>query len=153
MKKYICLILILALALSGCGQKGEEAAKTVDLQPVYDSLLEKMPEMLLLDESLRLNLLGISGDDCQQVITAICADSMRVDEIWLLQAKDEAALERLAALAQTRVDAQAEVCESYSPEQYAVVKKAELVKQGLYLALLIGPEASEMKKTVTAALG
>ena len=150
MKKFLSLILIFALILSACGKSPE---KEVDLQSVFNSLTEKMPEMLVLDETIQLNLLGIDSADCQQVITAICADSVRADEIWLIQAKDTAALERLTALAKTRVEAQAEVCESYSPDQYAIVKEAELVTSGLYLALLIGPDAASMKKTFTSAIG
>ena len=150
MKKFLSLILILALTLSACGKSPE---KEVDLQPVFNSLTEKMPEMLVLDETIRLNLLGISSADCRQVITAICADSVRADEIWLIQAKDTAALERIKALANTRVEAQAEVCESYSPDQYAIVKEAELVTSGLYLALLIGPDAAAMKETFVSAIG
>lgn len=150
MKKFLSLILIFALILSACGKSPE---KEVDLQSVFNSLREEMPEMLVLDETIQLNLLGIDSADCQQVITAICADSVRADEIWLIQAKDTAALERLTALAKTRVEAQAEVCESYSPDQYAIVKEAELVTSGLYLALLIGPDAASMKKTFTSAIG
>lgn len=150
MKKFLSLILILALILSACGKSPE---KEVDLQSVFNSLTEKMPEMLVLDETIQLNLLGIDSADCQQVITAICADSVRADEIWLIQAKNTAALERIKALANTRVEAQAEVCESYSPDQYAIVKEAELVTSGLYLALLIGPDAASMKKTFTSAIG
>ena len=150
MKKFLSLILILALILSACGKSPE---KEVDLQSVFNSLREEMPEMLVLDETIQLNLLGIDSADCQQVITAICADSVRADEIWLIQAKDTAALERLTALAKTRVESQAEVCESYSPDQYAIVKEAELVTSGLYLALLIGPDAASMKKTFTSAIG
>ena len=150
MKKFLSLILTLALILSACGKSPE---KEVDLQPVFNSLTENMPEMLVLDETIQLNLLGIDSTDCQQVITAICADSVRADEIWLIQAKDTAALEKLTALAKTRVESQAEVCESYSPDQYAIVKEAELVTSGLYLALLIGPDAASMKKTFTSAIG
>ena len=150
MKKFLSLILIFALILSACGKSPE---KEVDLQSVFNSLREEMPEMLVLDETIQLNLLGIDSADCQQVITAICADSVRADEIWLIQAKDTAALEKLTALAKTRVESQAEVCESYSPDQYAIVKEAELVTSGLYLALLIGPDAASMKKAFTSAIG
>lgn len=150
MKKMVSLILAFALVLAACGKSPE---KEVDLQSVFNSLTEKMPEMLVLDETIQLNLLGIDSTDCQQVITAICADSVQADEIWLIQAKNTAALEKLTALAKTRVEAQAEVCESYSPDQYAIVKRAELVTSGLYLALLIGPDAASMKKTFTSAIG
>lgn len=150
MKRMVSLILAFALVLAACGKSPE---KEVDLQSVFNSLTEKMPEMLVLDETIQLNLLGINSADCQQVITAICADSVRADEIWLIQAKDTTALERLKALAKTRVEAQAEVCESYSPDQYAIVKEAELVTNGLYFALLISPDAASMKKTFTSAIG
>ncbi len=153
MKKRIILLLILVLCLTACGQTSQPEKKPVDLQTVYDSLTGQMPEMIVLDETLQLNLLGVDTADCEQVITAICADSMRVDEVWLLKAKDRAALEKLTDLAKARVESQAEVCQSYAPDQYAIVKKAEIVNSDLYLALLIGPEASTMKTTVEAALG
>lgn len=154
MKKRIFLlpILILALCLAACGQDAQPEKEPVDLQAVYDSLTGQMPEMMVLDETLRLNLLGVDAADCEQVITAICADSMRVDEVWLLKARDQAALEKLTELAKVRVESQAEVCQSYAPDQYAIVQKAEIVSADLYLALLIGPEASAMKATVEAAL-
>lgn len=154
MKKriFLLLILIMALCLAACGQKQPEK-EPVDLQTVYDSLTGQMPEMMVLDETMQLNLLGVDADDCEQVITAICADSMRVDEVWLLRAKDQAALEKLTELAKVRVESQAEVCQSYAPDQYAIVQKAEILSADLYLALLIGPEASAMKTTVEAALG
>lgn len=152
MKRGFLWILMIALLLTACGQSGGKPETDVDLQSVYGSLTDRMPEMMVLDETLQMNLLGVDSSDCRQVITAICADSMRVDEIWLLQARDSDALERLAALAQSRVDAQAEVCESYSPDQYAIVKKAEIITDGLYLALLIGPDAAQMAQTVAQAI-
>lgn len=150
MRRVFVLIFMLALVLSACG--GKPAAKDVDLQSVYDAISGAMPEMMVLEETLQMNLLGVDAADCQQVITAICADSMRVDEVWLIQAKDDAALARLTELAKVRINAQAEVCESYSPDQYAIVKKAELLTEGRYLALLIGPDAAQLRQTVAAAI-
>lgn len=150
MKRLLSLVLLLALTLSACG--GGNPEKDVDLQSVFDSLTGQMPEMLVLDETLQLNLLGVDSADCQQAVTAICADSVRVDEVWLVQARDASALKKLTALAESRVEAQAEVCQSYAPDQYAVLQKAELFTDGMYLVLLIGPEAAAMKQTVAASL-
>lgn len=154
MKKLFCLLLIpvLLLGLAACGKK-EAAKPPVDLQPVYDSLVPKMPEMMPLDDTLVMNFFGIDPADCEQVITAICADSMSADEIWLIRAKDTAALEKIQKLAENRLTAKAEECESYAPDQYAIVKKAELMTKDLYLCLLVGPEAAEMKAAVEKALG
>lgn len=149
MKKMLCLILVLLLGLTACGAK-EKAP--VDLQKVYDSLVPQMQEMMPLDETLMLNFCGIDSADCQQAIAAICADSMSADEVWLIQAKDKAALEKLTKLAETRLAAKAEECESYAPDQYAIVKKAEVITKDLYLIVLVGPEAAAMKTTVESAL-
>lgn len=153
MKNLICLTMALVLVLSLCACGGKQETKAaVDLQKVYESLQAQMPEMQVLDGNVALNLFGVSPDLCEQSITAICADGMLADEVWLIRAKDKAALEKLTELAKARLDAKAEESESYSPDQYAIVKKAETVTSDLYLALLVGPEAAAMKATVEAAL-
>jgi hypothetical protein len=120
---------------------------------VYETLLETAPEMILIDDAdLRLNLFGLRQEDCVQVITAVCADGLRTDEIWLIEAKDAAALERIAELAENRLFAKGEESITYSPEQYAIVQKAETVTKGLYFALLVSPDVESMKTAVDAAM-
>ena len=100
MKKLICMILAAALMtglLAGCGAQKKE--KEVDLTGVYTKMQETLPEMMTLDAENMLNLLGIQADDCVQAIAAVCAVGLQADEVWLLQAKDAQALERLKTLA------------------------------------------------------
>lgn len=148
MKRMIAVLLLAALLLTACSSE----KKAVDLQKVYDTATAQMPEMIALEGSLRLDLLGVDDADCETAYTAICADSMRVDEIWVLRAKDKTALQKLSTLAQNRINAQAEVCESYSPDQYAVVKKAEIITNGLNLVLIISPESAALKTAVEAMI-
>ena len=103
-----------------------------------------LPEMMQLDETTMLNFLGIAAEDCTQVIAAICTDGMKTDEVWLVEAKDAAALERVKALAETRLKAKTEETISYAPDQYAIVEKAELLTQGNYLALIVTAEAAAL---------
>lgn len=152
MKKTVAVILIfiLMLAMTACASAD---AKEVALDTVYSQLLETMPEMILIEDGdMRLNLMGIQADDCVQVITAVCADGLRTDEVWLIEAKDAAALDRIAALAENRLLAKAAESETYSPEQYAVVQKAETVTEGLYFALLVSPDVDTLKAAVEAAV-
>lgn len=152
MKKLIATILALTLALSlvGCGKT--ETAQ-VDLGAVYESLGEYLPEMYSPDGDTLLNFMGIDEEDCQQLYVSICAEGMDADEVWLIQAKDATALDTLKELAQTRIQAKLDETETYLPDQYVVVQKAELVVKDLYLALLISPQVDTMKETVLAALG
>ena len=54
-------------------------------------------------------------------------------------------MDRIYELAQVRLVAKEDETISYAPDQYQVVLNAELVKEGLYLALLVSPEVEMMK--------
>ena len=152
MKKLISLMLVFALVLSmaACGGKAEESV-SVDVTALYESYSQYMPDMFYPDVDTMMNFLGISTEDCAQYMVAICAEGMRSDEVWLIEAKDEAALENLRQLAQTRIESKLEETVTYAPDQYVVVEKAELLVNGLYLALLISPNVNELKAGFEAA--
>lgn len=153
MKKFTAFVLVLTLVLSlaACGGSGEAAAKKVDLAAVYAGYAAFMPDMFQPDNDTMLNFLGIEAADCTQAVVYICADGMRTDEVWLLEAKDAETLEKLKGLAEVRLQAKADETESYAPDQYAVVQKAQLLTNGNYLALLVSPEVDAMKAGFEAA--
>lgn len=152
MRKMMILILaaVMLLSLAACGQTAPET-KSVDLQQLYSDYEAVLPAMMVLDETMMMNFLGIPADKCTQVVAAICADGLRADEVWLIEAKDQAALEELTKLANTRLTAKKEETVSYNPEQYAVCEKAVILDNGLYLAFFVSPDAEAMKATFEAA--
>ena len=152
MKKVISLMLalMLVLSLAACGGKEEETV-SVDVNALYESYGQYMPDMFFPDEDTMMNFLGVSGEDCVQYKVAICAEGMRADEVWLMEAKDASALENLKQLAQTRVEAKLEETVTYAPDQYVVVEKAVILTQGNYLALLISPDVDALKAGFEAA--
>lgn len=152
MKRIVVLTLIAALllGLTACGQ-AEPEAKTVNLQELYASFESSLPAMIVLDETMMLNFLGIRAEDCTQVVAAICADGLRTDEIWLVEAKDQAAYEKLSALVDTRLIAKKDETISYAPDQYAVCEKAVILNNGLYLAFLVSPDVDTLKAACESA--
>ena len=153
MKKLICVLLTAALlagALAGCGAEKKE--KNVDLAAVYDAMQQTLPEMMTLDEENMLNLLGIRAEDCTQAIAAVCAVGLQADEVWLLQAKDAQALERLKTLAASRMAAKLDETESYLPDQYVIVKKGVTLTDGNYLAFLISPDEETLQTVFQDAM-
>lgn len=152
MKNIISLLLILAMVLSmaACGGQKEETV-SVDVNTLYESYSQYLPEMFYPDEETMLNFLGIKAEDCAQYKIAICAEGLRVDEVWLIEAKDEDSLKTLRQLAQTRIEAKLDETITYVPDQYVIVEKAEVVVNGLYLALLISPEVDALKAGFEAA--
>ena len=153
MKKIISLILalVLMLSLAACG--GSKAAEpvSVDVAALYESYSQYMPDMFYPDEDTLLNFLGVEASDCAQYKIAICAEGMRSDEVWLIEAKDQAALENLRTLAQTRIQSKLDETVTYAPDQYVIVEKAQILENGLYLALLISPDVDALKAGFEAA--
>ena len=144
MKKYIALLLaVMMLCLAGCGGK-DQTKNVIDVQSVYDSMADLLPEMLPMDEAMMLNFCGIKAEQCKQVVVAVCSDGLRADEVWLIEAVDEGALEELKDLADGRLTRKGEESITYSPEQYEVVKKAEVITVGNYLAVLVSPNVDAL---------
>ncbi len=170
MKRLITMILAacMLLCMVGCGGEAptqtqapaEEPVSTeltevkepVHMETIYEVMAEQMPEMILMDETTMLNFCGIQAEDCKQVVAAICADGLITDEVWLIEAKDQAALDNLKALAETRLQAKADESITYSPEQYAVVQEAKILTSGLYMALLVSPDVDALEEIFLAAV-
>ena len=157
MKRNICILLIACvLLLVGCTPQTPEQtepAAVLDMQQIYLSFTPHMPEMISMDDAMLLNYCGVETVDCIQSVAAICSDGLRTDEIWLIEAKDAAAADKIAALAQSRLQAKAEESISYSPEQYAVVQKAQLLRSGNYLALIVSPQVETLSQLFKSAAG
>ena len=153
MKKIICSVLVIALlfALCACGVS-EAPAKTVELQSHYDSFTPSLPDMLVLDDTMRLNLMGIKDEYCDQVICSVVAFSLQADEIWLIEAADEESLSTLKTLAENRLRAKMEETSFYSPDQYAICEDGRIITEGLYLALIVSPDADTFEAAFKDAL-
>ena len=146
MKRMITLLLALAV-LAGLCACGQEAAAP-DMQDRYAAIneTEGAPEMAIVPAGRYEFLYGIASEDCVQAIVAVCADSLRADEYWLIEAVDSAAADRVQALAQARLDQKAAELENYLPEQYEVVRQAQLLRQGNCVILLVSPQAETLAK-------
>ncbi len=151
MKKVLCGVLAVCLmfSLAACRQK--EQKKSVDVNALYESCQQYLPDMFFPDDATLLNFLGIHAEDCVQYKVAICAEGLRADEVWLIEAKDDAALKSLDDLAQARIQSKLDETESYAPDQYLIVQKAEVLTNGRYLALFISPDVENLKAGFEAA--
>lgn len=157
MKRILTIVTLLALVvtLAACG--GEKAPKSVQMQAqeVYTQLSEKAVKsaMLKLNESLLLDLCGIRSEDVKQAVVAICEDSLLTDEVWVVEATDEAAAQRIIELAKNRLKKKGEESITYSPEQYAVVEKAQLLQNGSFVVLLVAPNVADLAASLETVTG
>ena len=130
----------------------EEDGHVLDIQTYYDTLAAEaeLKDMVKLSSSTVYNAYGIAPEDYTQGVAALCGDSVRVDEIWLFEAADEEAAERILAAAQARIEARSEEMEDYLPDQYEITRHAVAVREGRYAALFIGPTSEEQARAFSA---
>ena len=133
---------------------GKTALELVEqIRPHVVFLDVEMPEMMRVEEDLLLDMYGIKAEQYKQVEVYLCVNSLRADEIWLIEAVSETALAELKALAEFRLTAKDEESVTYSPEQNAVVKKAHLATYGNYLVMIVSPEVEAITAAFKAEAG
>lgn len=151
MKRILSLIfvLIMVLSLAACGGNntttgGQQGPKELNLSETYAAITKdaNMPEMMPLDSELLLDLYGIRSEYCKQCVVYICVNSLRADEIWLLEATDAASMATLKQLAQSRLDQKDAESANYDMEQNAIIKAAQVIETGNYLVVIVSPEAA-----------
>ena len=143
---HVCLLslALVALLLSGCGNHTQEApAGAPDMKALYDAFmnLEDMPGMIAVPEDRLAMIYGIESADCAQAVVAVCEDSLRADELWLIEAKDAGAAKTIGELARTRAEQKAEELRDYLPDQFKVAEKAKILEKGNCVYLIISPMA------------
>lgn len=161
-KKITAASLVLAIIFCFCscssvnqdsdknGNK-DNANMNIDLRTLYEECVEKMPPMLLLDGEMVLDYCGINPDDCEEYYVSVCEDSLRADEIWLIKVTDSSKTQAIVDLANARIEAKAEESKTYSPEQYAIVQKAQIISQGEYIAVIVSPDVETIFEIITNA--
>ncbi len=175
MKKIICLLaaLCLVFGLTACQSAEPTPTQAPTAEPLntaapaapvqvtlamadlYASMQQavEMPEMLELSDSMKLDYCGVDVAATNQCAMYICLDSLRADEVWLIEAKDEASLANIQQLAQNRIDAKAAESETYSPEQYKIVTENYRDANGLYFVMIVSPDVDALAQVYETAAG
>ncbi len=150
MNKKIRSILLLALAvtvavgLAACG--GTQKAADMDVKQVMQAMLEKAPIEggIELSQDDMLNFYGIQSEDVDTFAADLAADGITAKEIVLVKAKDEDSAKTVETKLQSRLDARRNEFNNYLPDQYAIVEKSEVKRDGVYVRLIISPQQDEL---------
>lgn len=149
----VLTIILCATVLFGCGSAKSEV--NVDVSSIYNEILARTetPEMIVLTEKRMMNSYGIDSSSCKQAIVAVCSDSLRTDEIWLIEADTIETAGKYLATAKACIEQKCAANENYLPEQYAVAQKGKTANYGRFVALFVSPEAERMLEIFNSACG
>ena len=174
MKQFMSILLVVFTLLSLCACQSNENPTTtaavpgttttapankaplqLDLAATYATIITgvQMPDMMYIEEDMLLDLYGIKAEHYKQAQVYLCSYSLQADEIWLIEAADEAALATLKTLAQNRLQQKDDESLTYSPAQNAVVKKAHLATYGNYLVMIVSPDVDTIATAFRTAAG
>lgn len=148
MKKVLSFFLVLALALgmTACGSGGgKDAAETPDLQAYYDDLMTSLGDnapmmMEVTDDLVESMYPGLSSYTFNQKVLQTAAISAVAFEMALVEVADEADVEAVKGIFQSRIDSQVEGGAMY-PATIEAWQNAEVIVNGNVVALIAAGES------------
>ena len=153
MKKYLALLLAVCavLGLTACAGATEEPLE-LNLEQVYAAMANATDEtMTPINPGWLLDMYGIIPEDCQEAYVYSYNSGIMAAEIWLIKATSPEALARLKALAESRLTALDNQSASYSPEMNKIVKKAQIICRGDYIALILSSNVEALAEIFNKA--
>ena len=148
MYRAVVIILSVFLAVGFCGCKS--GGKDVSSSSQYVSKPEKivseiekecsLPQMQQLNEEQVFTEYGIEKKYVAYYSVIVAADSVSKDEVAVFEANT--IRDRL----QEHYDAVLKECDEYLPDEYEVVKKCSVVKDGIFVRLFISADADKMNE-------
>lgn len=158
MKKIIALVLACMLLLCACTDQPDQTSTTqpgqsvqttapmvLDLEAIFTQMAAAtQEEMIAINQERLLDLYGIEQADCLEVHVYSYNSGMMAAEVWLIRASSPEAQARLKTLAENRLEYLDEESASYSPEMNKVVKKAQVICRGEYLAMICSVEVETL---------
>lgn len=131
---------LLLLMVTACN--GQQKTADLDVKAVMADMLEQYPiqDGMELSESDLLNFYGIQAEQVDDFAAALAADGITANEIVLIKAKDEDSAAEVETKLQNRLDARRNELNGYQPDQYEIVEKSEVKRDGVYVRLIISPQ-------------
>ena len=153
MRKWMTIALAaMLLLLTACGGNGGNkapAAADVDLEDLYESIEKECgwDDQYMVEtegEMLDMYYPGLSEIDTEQLVAKAPMMSAAVNELVLVQCETDADVERVVEILQERINYQVgdenNPGGAWYPESIESWKKAEVIQQGNYVALVASAE-------------
>ena len=153
MRKWMTIALAaMLLLLTACGGNGGNkapAAADVDLEDLYESIEKECgwDDQYMVEtegEMLDMYYPGLSEIDTEQLVAKAPMMSAAVNELVLVQCETDADVEQVVEILQERINYQVgdenNPGGAWYPESIESWKKAEVIQQGNYVALVASAE-------------
>ena len=153
----LCAVMLLCCACGGSETKTASStpAKTIDLPTLMTELTSTaaIDDPLILGESDMLDFYGIEAAQMKQFSAQQCSNGISAQEIVLVEAVDEAAASAIQEQLEKRLSSRMAESKDYLPDEYEIISGCEVVRDGLYVRLIIHAEEDALVDLYNKTLG
>ncbi len=148
-KKWILLLVVIALLLTGCTAKKQEAPLTCDGLATAMQNACAFSELTDANEKYLEKYLMIEAEELDGWIFRRDASRATPEMILVLQVKQGADQAAIKQAVQDYHDEQIMMYRDYQPEQVFKLENAKILEKGTFLVLAVAPDTAK----INAALG
>lgn len=150
MKKVLSLILaiIAGVVFAGCGGNSDNA-KQYDVEKAGEEIqaqIESAAGMSKVNEDALTSFYGIDAADLNSFFILISTDSVKQDEVIIVEAKDSEAFDRALEKINTRYESKYAQTKDYLPDQAKLIEECKVESEGNYIWMFISEDAAKMKE-------
>lgn len=144
-KKITCIIaaLLFIITFTACSANSKTHNVTKIMEKIESRCI--LPEMLTLSTVDKLTQqYGIEAEDVKQFAVKTASGSLNQDEIVIIEAANADAASKIQDKLEDRYKSKLNQCKDYLPEEYEIIKKCSVEKNGNYVCMFISSDHDKM---------
>lgn len=149
MKKYLPILLLLTMILSGCRSETQELPPPTELFAAIQAKVE-LPKMVETAETDLEALTGIESDTYDSAVCYRLYEGTAPDEIIIVHARDNEMSREIQLLLEKRLGYKRESGELYLTEYQPMLRDGVVRLDGLTVSLIVSERADEIVQIYNA---
>lgn len=150
----LAITVVFAAVMTGCSGKPERERSEVTIGELAQRLKQavKLEELKQRDKETLKRLYRLGDDEVEDFVLYTAASNVKADEVAVIQAKDAAQAERVKQIVSKRIDAQTVKFKDYRPEEYGLIQKHVLKREGRFVLFAVSKDADRIEQVFDEAL-
>ena len=148
LRSIFALTLAIALLLTGCTQRPQTSAKEVDIAKLADDMLASLTiddDMMELNKDTIVNLYEYDAESIDTFKVYASATMSTANEVAVFKAANSEGVEYIEEMLSLRIQTQKFNYENYVPAEMAKIENAQILKNGLYVAMIVNDDPAPAK--------
>lgn len=147
LKSIFALTLAMALLLTGC-TRPQTTTKDVDVAKLADDMLASLTiddEMMELNQDTIVNLYEYDAESIAAFKVYASATMSTANEVAVFKAANSEGVEYIQEMLSLRIQTQKFNYENYVPAEMSKIENAQILKNGLYVAMIVNDDPAPAK--------